>query len=294
LGGAAGKNDGSGAAGLSAAPVPVVQDQLNEDLKKLAGNVFDTFWRNGQDLPSRLLASHMPLLRKSSDYAGIAASTVEAVAYMLLRLVEYRMDVTVGHDYTGGYLFKDTERTAYYGRTAGDKRDQFEKALQLDCMHRLHVFFGQAAKIEPSDIASGRADIAIETNGIRFSIEVKHEESDASHVALVRKYGGQSTEYFNTNIRVGFLFVLDRSRADGTAGHLRDKFSVHEVRKDGEAEPRLLIVMTMPGKRKRPSGLGPVEGQVGTVSEMQPAPPAIPPIQPAVGRRRRAGRAPAT
>jgi len=221
--------------------------------------VFDTFWQNGQDLPAKMLIGQMPKLSRSSDYTGKAVAVVNTVTLLLLRFVLYRMDTTFGNDHTGGYLFKDYEKTAYFAKTAEDKRDQLEKALQLDCVHRLQAYLGQNVKIELSDVSSGRVDIAIETNGLRFSIEVKREDTDASHEALLRKYGAQGTEYSNTNIRIGFLLVLDRSRPDGSAGYLSDKFSVQEVMKKGETEPRLLVIVTMPGRRKTPSAQGPLQ-----------------------------------
>jgi len=85
--------------------------------------------------------------------------------------------------------------------------------------------------------------------------EVKREDADASHDALLRRYGAQATEYSNTSARIGFLLVLDRSRADGSAGHIEEKVAVRTVRKSGDREDRMLIIIVMPGRRKRPSSM---------------------------------------
>lgn len=114
---------------------------------------------------------------------------------------------------------------------------------------------GRTANLEQGDVAGGRADIKVERGRIRLIIEVKKENHNASHEALLAAYGAQATEYSNTSIRIGFLLVLDRSRKDGTAGHIIDKVSAQTVRKSGDTDSRTLIVIVMLGKRKRPSQL---------------------------------------
>ena len=183
------------------------------------------------------------------------------------------MDMTRGHDPTGSYLFADAERVAALARAnvaeaavgstaeasrnpkGGDLRDHFERALQLDCMRAIHPVLGRTAHLEVSDIAAGRADILVEMHRTRLVIEVKREDADASHDALARKYGPQATEYSNTSARIGFLLVLDRSRPDGSAGYIGEKVAVRLVRKLRDDEDRMLIIIVMPGRRRRPSSL---------------------------------------
>lgn len=220
----------------------------------------------------------MPLLMACPDYANTEArAAVDPVLWNLLHFLDYRMDTTRGSDASGAYLFNETERggtppvtalepNAQLGSTttgaaagkkkkAVDNRDHFEKALQLDCMHFLRPSLGRAAHLEASDVAAGRADILVELHRTRLVIEVKREDSDASHDALCKRYGAQATEYSNTSARVGFLLVLDRSRTDGSAGHIEEKVSVQTVYKLGDVNARMLVIVVMPGKRKRPSAL---------------------------------------
>jgi len=208
------------------------------------------------------------------DYEPESAQpAVDAVLWSLIRFLDYRMDMTRGHDPTSNYLFADRERSApppapatpqAGGKRAakggpapkgGDQRDQFERELQLDCMRMIQPILARTARLEVSDIAAGRADILVEMHRTRLVIEVKREDNDASHDALLQKYGSQATEYSNTSARIGFLLVLDRSRPDGTAGHIEEKVAVRAVRKPGDREDRMLVIVVMPGKRKRPSAM---------------------------------------
>lgn len=138
---------------------------------------------------------------------------------------------------------------------ATPERDQFERNLQLDFANFLRVPLASAVRVEQSDVAGGRADIVVDHLGVRLVIEVKREDVDASHEGLRTRYGAQASEYSNTNARIGFLLVLDRTRTDGTSGDLEEKFSVQTVTKMGDTEPRILVLAVMPGKRKRPSDL---------------------------------------
>jgi hypothetical protein len=243
----------------------------------------------------RIFGKIVPALKDCADYAKAEArKAVDAVLWNLLLFLADRMDSTRGNDWSCHYLFADTERGhaspspapaplsntglakvvgkgktgAKAGAGAGgkakakakakakqDKRDYFEKALQLDCQRFLRAPLGRCARLEVSDVAGGRADILVELFRTRLVIEVKREDLDASHDTLVRKYGGQATEYSNTSARIGFLLVLDRSRPDGSAGHIEDKVSFRMVPKSGDSSSRALVIVVMPGRRRRPSAI---------------------------------------
>jgi hypothetical protein len=111
-----------------------------------------------------------------------------------------------------------------------------------------------SVKVEESDIAGGRADIIVSWGKLCLVVEVKREDGDASFAALRSAYGAQATEYPNVNVRVSFLLVLDRTR-DGTAGHITDKVNVQTVLKKGDSKARLLVIVSVPAMRKRPSEL---------------------------------------
>lgn len=200
------------------------------------------------------------------DYAREEARRcVNSVLWGLLRFLEFRMNMTRGNDPGSAYLFADTERIHVKPKSVAKPadassakaapRDYLEKELQLDCHKFLYVALGNSVKLEQSDLAGGRADIYVEKGHARLIIEVKREDRDGSHGALLTAYGAQATDYSNTSIRISFLLVLDRSRPDGTTGYITDKVSVQTVTKHGDSVPRTLVIVVMPGKRKRPSQL---------------------------------------
>jgi hypothetical protein len=243
---------------------------------------------------NRILASLITKLERSKDYADERTkSLVNAVLAALLRFFVHRLDSTRANDPGSYYLFASTERLATPSTPASalapvptapaaptapsaikaaktkkatepkaakpakatPERDHFERALQLDCASFLRVSLASTVRLEQSDVAGGRADIVVEHLGVRLVIEVKREDGDASHEGLRARYGAQASEYSNTNARIGFMLVLDRSRTDGTSGDIEEKFDVQTVTKAGDEEPRMLVLAVMPGKRKRPSEL---------------------------------------
>jgi hypothetical protein len=109
--------------------------------------------------------------------------------------------------------------------------------------------------VQVEDFASQGRLVPNELRRTRLVIEVKREDRDASPEALRIAYGAQATEYSNTSARIGFLLVLDRSDRDGTSGHIESKVTVSTVLKPGDTEPRTLVVIVMPGRKKRPSQL---------------------------------------
>lgn len=183
---------------------------------------------------------------------------VTAILWGLLNFLDYRMNTTKGHDKDGEYLFADSEWKFRSKAKDGIETDQLEKALQVDCMRSLRAFLGRNAHLETSDIGGGRADISVELHRQRIVIEVKREDRDASHEALRRTRGAQTVEYGTANARIGFLLVLDRSQPDGRPTSIDRNVSVQTLTKPNEVEPRTFVIVVLPGKRKVPSGMGPV------------------------------------
>lgn len=189
------------------------------------------------------------------------AKLLNPLILMTVLFVKTRMDLSVGHEPAIAYLFDEPNRSPSKGKkrmpvaaVPSRQRDHFERGLQNDYAS----FIGSGlpgTSIEVSDIASGRADVVVSLHGTRIAIEVKREDADASHDALHAAYAGQATEYSNTNVRIGFLLVIDMSRGDGIGGHLTEKFTVRSVTKGTDAEPRGLIIAVVPGRRRRPSAV---------------------------------------
>jgi hypothetical protein len=226
---------------------------------------------------------------KSADYADERiAQVVDAVLLNLFLFLELCMNMTKGNDREVGYLFAQDERKPRAKKEAGKatpaasgqdqknqeqngrQRDQFEKDLQMHCYRFLRAG-GLNAKVEVSDVTGGRADIQVTAGKVELVIEVKREDQDATFPALQAAYAAQATEYSNTNARIGFLLVLDRTRTDGTAGDIQEKVKVTTVTKAGDTVPRTLVMISVPAKRKRPSELKlPTKAPAGAAAE-QPA-----------------------
>jgi hypothetical protein len=110
--------------------------------------------------------------------------------------------------------------------------------------------------LEPTNIGGGRADVRLRASNERIVVEVKREMSNASFDALATWYAGQTTDYQNISIRLGFLVVLDLTteNREGTP-HLTSLFQTRGIQRQGEDVQRVVTIVRIPGRRKRPSDL---------------------------------------
>jgi hypothetical protein len=131
-----------------------------------------------------------------------------------------------------------------------------EKSLQQDYSQMMRSMVGHGARIEMPDIAGGRADVWFKLGGEHLVVEVKREMSDSSFEALERAYSAQAAEYQNTSIRLGFVLVLDLTevRAGGII-HMSDLVQARQLIRSGETEPRWLVFVKVPGRRRPPNKL---------------------------------------
>lgn len=98
--------------------------------------------------------------------------------------------------------------------------------------------------------------MALKATGERIVIEVKREMQNASFDAIAKNYAGQTTEYQNISIRLGFLLVLDLTEAKRTgATHIRSLVECRKIVRTGEDEPRYIVMVKVPGRRYSPSAV---------------------------------------
>lgn len=184
--------------------------------------------------------------RGHNDYIANANGTrlFDTVLLWLVRFVSNRLELTKGDDPTGAYLFE---------RADGSLPQENE--LQQDFFRWLATSTA-GSDLEPTNIASGRADIRLRSGPERLVVEVKREDTDCSFDALFKSYAAQTTDYQNVSIRLGVLLVLDLAtpNREGTP-HLTSLFEMRPVHRVGESEPRLVLIVKIPGRRKRPSDL---------------------------------------
>lgn len=184
--------------------------------------------------------------RGHTDYSANmnGARLFDTVLLWLVRFIFNRLELTRGDDPTGAYLFERDDGSLPH-----------EDELQED-FFRWVATYAAGSDLEPTNIASGRADIRLKSGPERLVVEVKREEADCSFDALFKSYSAQTTDYQNVSIRLGVLLVLDLAtpNREGTP-HLTSLFEMRHVRRSGESQSRLILIVKVPGRRKRPSDL---------------------------------------
>ncbi|WP_177339175.1 hypothetical protein [Pseudomonas sp. EpS/L25] len=185
-------------------------------------------------------------VREHNDYSTNAngARLFDTVLLWLVRFIFNRLELTKGDDPTGTYLFERDDGSLPH-----------EDELQQD-FFRWVATYAAGSDLEPTNIASGRADIRLKSGPERLVVEVKREEKDCSFDALFKSYAAQTTDYQNVSIRLGVLLVLDLAtpNREGTP-HLTSLFEMRHVRRCNESQSRLILIVKVPGRRKRPSDL---------------------------------------
>jgi len=184
--------------------------------------------------------------RGHTDYSANTngARLFDTVLLWLVRFIFNRLELTRGDDPTGAYLFERDDGSLPH-----------EDELQRD-FFRWVATYAAGSDLEPTNIASGRADIRLRSGPERLVVEVKREETDCSFDALLKSYAAQTTDYQNVSIRLGVLLVLDLAtpNREGTP-YLTSLFEMRHVRRCGESQSRLILIVKVPGRRKRPSDL---------------------------------------
>lgn len=185
-------------------------------------------------------------VREHNDYSTNpnGARLFDTVLLWLVRFIFNRLELTKGDDPTGAYLFERDDGSLPH-----------EDELQQD-FFRWVATYAAGSDLEPTNIASGRADIRLKSGPERLVVEVKREEKDCSFEALFKSYAAQTTDYQNVSIRLGVLLVLDLAtpNREGTP-HLTSLFEMRHVRRCNESQSRLILIVKIPGRRKRPSDL---------------------------------------
>lgn len=184
--------------------------------------------------------------QRHPDHRGNSngARLFDTIVLWLVRFAFNRLELTRGDDPNGAYLFERDDGSLPH-----------EDELQQD-FFRWMATNAAGTDLEPTNVASGRADIRLKSGPERLVVEVKREERDCSFDSLAASYGAQTTDYQNVSIRLGVLLVLDLTtpNREGTP-HLTSLFEMRPIQRTGEAESRLVLMAKIPGRRFRPSDL---------------------------------------
>lgn len=159
----------------------------------------------------------------------------------LILFLESRMNGTL----------KDNKRLAYLFK---NEKLPLEVALQNDLHEYLYGNLINAdVELEKSNIASGRVDLNVSFGTFNFPIEIKRDLKDCSFEAIRSKYLGQAAEYVGTNVKIGFLMVLDLTDKSSGMRSIESYVKVEIVKKDNDPIERAIVVIVVPGNRKTPS-----------------------------------------
>ncbi|WP_201057264.1 hypothetical protein [Marichromatium gracile] len=212
----------------------VVENAVSSLFSNLTGSEVDVIERCCQEAQGH------------TDYSANTngARLFDTVLLGMVRFIFNRLELTKGDDPTGAYLFERDNGSLPH-----------EDELQQD-FFRWVATYTAGSDLEPTNIASGRADIRLKSGPERLVVEVKREEKDCSFDALFKSYAAQTTDYQNVSIRLGVLLVLDLAtpNREGTP-HLTSLFEMRHVRRCDESQSRLILIVKVPGRRKRPSDL---------------------------------------
>ncbi len=195
--------------------------------------------KSGDAIVHGIAAKVMKKLEHNEHYANGVRADFDSLLLQVLTFCADRLDAApaeIGE--RGDYRFRPDAR---------------EWDLQADLREWLRGNFRHGeVRTEVSGIATGRADIYVSFGGTRFILELKKEESNASPAGL-HKYLGQAVAYQATNVRLGFLGVLDLTHHGSPAPHLEENVWVDEVRPNSDGPARHIVVFRVTGNLSRPS-----------------------------------------
>lgn len=165
------------------------------------------------------------------------------ILFLSLRFLKSRMDATRSNFPSLKYLFKQESNPK-------------EDLLQDDYHNFMTGSLCDASiSLEKSDVASGRVDVYFSKGNLNISAEIKRDWTDCSFEALRKNYLGQASEYSNTDIKLGFLIVLDLTPKPNGIRSIESSVKVEIVIKKEDPIERHIVVIVVPGMKETPSNI---------------------------------------
>ncbi|MDQ1250795.1 MAG: hypothetical protein QG597_5175, partial [Actinomycetota bacterium] len=198
--------------------------------------------RSGDSVVDDLLGRVVDKLEGLDDFRATAREEFVALLTEVLRFAADRADI--GRQ-SGGpvvdYLFP---------AAAGESFT--EAFLQLDVYSWLcSSGFRPHVRMEERDVAAGRADVTVQRVEHRLVIEVKREQTNASHISLVDSYGPQTVGYAVVGPALSISLVLDLTDHSHGVPSLKDSVWVDAVPIEG-GSPRHVVTVVIRGNRPTP------------------------------------------
>lgn len=196
---------------------------------------------HASDNIQRILAKIGSTFEGLADFTDLARGRFLMICWKLLLFLEHRLDATAAQDPNGAYLF----------HRAGEPQP-LENRLQSDLLAFLH-----RGKMPSGDeirgVGGGRADIEVKIDRHRFIVEVKRELVDGSFDSIMGSYGGQAKTYQATNVKLGFLFVLDLSKRFQSTPDIENCVQIRRGVLFNDGIDRGMVLLKVPGNRVPPS-----------------------------------------
>jgi hypothetical protein len=222
------------------------QTKTNNLVNEVIANAYDLYFENLTAAEKSIIEDVIESVKRHPDYSTNqqGRSLFDSVLLFMVRFIFSRIELSKKDDPTSAYLFENSNGTL-----------PLEDDLQSD-YYRWLTTYTAGTQLEPTNVGGGRADVALKGGSERITIEVKRETKDASFDALEHNYFAQAADYQNVSIRLGFMLVLDLAtpNREGTP-HITELFAVRKQYRHNEAQPRLIVIVKVPGRRLRPSEL---------------------------------------
>lgn len=192
----------------------------------------------------RIFNESTPTLTSIHDFniAEIKMGFSELFFNSLIFLIS-RMDGTKLNNKYLGYLFEQQSKP-------------LENELQKDYFQYMNstLLHGNTT-VEKNDVAGGRVDVCFSFGKYNISAEIKRDWEDCSFDAIRTKYLGQAAEYSNTDVKLGFLLVLDLTPKPNGVRSIEDSVKVEIIEKENDPIKRAVVVIIVPGMKKTPSNV---------------------------------------
>lgn len=221
-------------------------EEIKQRLSGVVVSAFDLHLGNMTYAQAKIITCASEAAERHPDYRDNphGRRLFDAILLWLIQFLYNRLEMTRADDATVTYLFRRNDGTV-----------PSEDSLQEDFFRWLSTNVS-GSDLEATNVGGGRADIRVRSSNERIVIEVKRELVDSSFESLAASYQAQATDYQNVSVRLGFLLVLDLVGTDNAGTpHLSSLVQTRMVQRPREDTPRLLVIVKVPGNRKRPSDL---------------------------------------
>ncbi|EKN5950062.1 TPA: hypothetical protein PXP68_004512 [Yersinia enterocolitica] len=188
-----------------------------------------------------LLNELLPPLNACNEYTGKVKEHFDELLAQVIMFCKTRQD---------GGLKQLRDRGSYLR-----KADATEFELQQDLWQWLSGNYRECDVLdEVEGIGTGRADLFATFGGHRFVLEMKRHYGHLDRVAA-QKYCNQAATYQNTNVKLGFLGVLELSNRSGPPPSLEECIWYESVLPENSNVVRHLIVFRVVGNLNSPSSM---------------------------------------